>query len=161
GWGWFHSLTSVEDTMIQRSRIHLRLFLIPVVPLALVLMAPALGQDKSGRKSAEPDSAALGQAEALIVKLYKGEDLAAKTDQAAARALAAVLFKEAKLTTDDKDLQFAALGQVIQLAVQGGNVNLALSAIEEMGKLFNVDAVDRKRKVLTTAPEKIKTADSA
>ena len=144
---------------------HLRLFLVALLLAGLALISDkstlAAGQDGSGRKPAGPDQTALGKAEALIMKLYKAEYQASKTDPAAARSLAAILLREAKATNDDKDLQFAAFLQASDLAIQGGNVALALSAIAELTNRFSVDTGTMKRAVLTSATERIKTAEGA
>lgn len=147
----------------------------PIPPWRLCVLVPALliagltvlsdkalaGQDPSSRRPAAPSQAALSKAEALIMKLFKAEFQASKTDPAAARNLAAVLLREAKATNDDSELQYAALVQASDLAIQGSRISLALSAVAELAKRFAVDTRAMKQAVLTSAPEKIKTAEGA
>ncbi len=150
---------------MTRPTYHFRLILVPLLLAGLALLGNkatrAVGQERSGQQPPRPAQTALSKADDLIMKLYRAEYQAAKTDAAAARALAAVLLKEAKATTDDSDLQFAAFVQASELAVQGGNVTLALSAVGELAKRFAVDSAAMKRAVLTSAPDKITTPAAA
>lgn len=81
-----------------------------------------------------PTAAAADEAEKLIRMLFK--DDFAKTTPKARVALAAKLFKQAEETTDDPAAQFVLWREAAEFAALGGDVDLALAAVDGLRARF-------------------------
>lgn len=124
-----------------------------------IVLAVLLGQDPQP----VPDEAARKQAEKLVRDLFKAEY--GKTSPADRAALARTLLQQASQSRSDPASFYVLLAQAEDLAVLAGDVDLALSAVEEAGRAFSIDVPARKEAVLQRAaprtPEDAKRAAAA
>jgi WD domain, G-beta repeat len=144
-------MTSCTSRLLRRSPA-----IFMVLTFALFLLVPAsrsVQPDKD--KLAEPDAAALAKAQKTLNKMFKDDLAKAKTEPAAARELADVLLREARQTSEDPPLRFAALVLARDLAAQAGDTTLALAAIDELSKHYVFEALVMKAKMLILAADKV------
>jgi DNA-binding beta-propeller fold protein YncE len=138
-------------------------------PLRLVCLAAALvalaaspwvasqapaekgGQPARSGRLPVPDRAALETAQKLVERVF-AEDLAlAQKEPAAAVSLAGTLLSEARQVQDDPPLRYAALLLARDAAGQGGAINVALQAVEELVRNYKVKGLPLKAAGLAAA----------
>src|SRR5262245_33829757 len=137
-----------------------RYLLLLLAGLALILCQIAIAQD-DGKRLPEPDKAAQSRADAVVRKLFQDDLDKAKTDAAAARTLAGILFKEGKATVDDAALRYVALSLARDLAVRAGDTTLALAILEELARQYVMDTLTVKSTRLAQAADHVKTPEAA
>lgn len=114
------------------------------------------------KKRPVPDAAALRESEKLVRELFK-EDYAKKA-AADKVTLARKLIDLAGQSRDDPSGRFVLLREARDLAGAGGNLGVALQAVDELAKEFEVNAAAMKGAALVaagqglTAPDEIKAA---
>jgi hypothetical protein len=111
-------------------------------------------QDK---KAAVPDAAAIKEAEQTVRELFK-EDYAKKAP-ADRRALAKKLLTQGKETGNTTASQYALLSQAVEISTQTGDVDTALSTLNELTAVFTVNAVALRAGSLGTLAKNIKTSE--
>lgn len=124
---------------------------------ATLRLSASQAQDNETKKTAVPDPAAQKDAEKLIREVFK--DDYAKRQPAERTLLARKLVTQGIETKDDPVTRFVLLREARDLAVQGGDLDLALRAIEELGKSYVVEVVSMKSGVLGTLGKNAKTTD--
>ena len=91
-----------------------------------------------------PEKAALDVAEETIRKIFRDDFRRLKDNPAGGKALAELLFREGKDTTDDWALRYVALTLARSIAVDAGDAVTALGAVAELSKSFAVDGPSLK-----------------
>ncbi|NQT11680.1 MAG: WD40 repeat domain-containing protein [Planctomycetes bacterium] len=92
-----------------------------------------------GAASAVPDKAALDEAQRLIREVFQKEFDGAKTS-AEKTELAKKMLGQAKDSVDDPAHHFVLLRVAREVAVQAGNAEVAMEAVDQMALAFQVDA---------------------
>lgn len=95
-----------------------------------------------------PHAAMQKEAEQLVKEVFTEEYTKTKPEEKA--ALAGKLLKQADGTKDDLAAKYVLWREASALAAQGGDVETALAAVDQMAAVFAVDAVALKKTVLTT-----------
>lgn len=112
-------------------------------------MTPTVrGQTRPARLPA-PEASVQAKSLQLIRTLFKEEY--ARKSAADRVALAARLYKEASATNDDLNARYVLWLEAQELAAGGGDSELAIQAIEELGKTHVVDSLNLKHKALLRA----------
>jgi DNA-binding beta-propeller fold protein YncE len=128
-----------------------------LVALAAVPWAPSQdpkekpAQPEKSERTAVPDKASLETAQKLVERTFAEELAKARKDPAAAVSLASTLLSEAKQTKDDLSLRYAALLLARDLAAQGGAIDIALQAVDDLVKTYRVKGLPLKAAGLTAA----------
>lgn len=105
-----------------------------------------------------PEAAAQKEAEKLLREIFKEEY--AKKAAPDRLALAKKLIQQAGEEKVDPATQFVLLREARDLAVQGGDTALALQAITELGRRFEINAAEMKAAVLTGAARNARTPEA-
>jgi len=125
-----------------------------VCSLFLILSAPFLSQEA---RSPVPDPAAQKDAEKVIRDVFK-EDYA-KRGAPDKLALARKLLDQALQTKDDLNSRFVLFREAEDLAVQAGSIDLALQAIGEWSRLFQIDGGTLRSQAFAGAEKNAKTPE--
>lgn len=104
-----------------------------------------------------PDSAAQKEAEILLREVFK-EEYAKKT-AADKAALADRMVLQSRETRDDSASRFVLLREAQELYSQAGDLERSLITIDELGKLYTIDAFVLKSAALTSATKIAKTSE--
>src|SRR5262249_33598546 len=131
---------SVEVGMPLKPTPHSRRTALLLALLLLPAVVPLRAQEPVQKKPV-PDNAAQGQAEATIVELFAAKFKEAKADKEAARDLAAHMLQRSLATEDDDPLRYMGLKLSADLAARAGDHALALQAIGELTRSFQVDTI--------------------
>ena len=107
----------------------------------------------------QPVPEQLKPAEELVHDFYKA-DFDRKTP-ADRLALSKKLLEEARHTNTDMDLKFVLLCEARDAAVQGGDPDLVLKALELAGKCFALDELGEKLSALTKLESSARTPEAA
>jgi hypothetical protein len=122
---------------------------------SLILLAALLGPQE--KRSPVPGAAAQKEAEKLVREIFK-EDYSRKS--AADRiALGSKLLRQASETRDDPVSSFVLLREARDLAAQATDAATALQAITEMGKRFEINAVEMKAAALASVAKAARSAE--
>ncbi len=95
-----------------------------------------------------PDEDKVKEAEKAVFDLLKAEYAAAKKGGADKVALVEKLLQLAADTKDDAIARYALLGEARTHAIQAGRVPLALQAVDEMGRQYEIDPLEAKQAAL-------------
>jgi hypothetical protein len=114
-----------------------------------------LAQDDARRPV--PDEASVKQADKLIKEVFKSEF--AKKAPADRLLLARKLLDQGAQTKDDPASQYVLFREARELAVQGGEVEVAIQAVDRMTKAFEVDGVALKAAALSSLEKSAKTPE--
>lgn len=125
------------------------------VPLLWVILAGAGPQDPD--RPPVPTGPDLTAAEKLIKDVFK--DDYAKRTPADRQALARKMLTQALETKDDLNSRFVLLREARDLANQGGDIQTALSAVEELAKSFKIDTAAMRNTLLTNAAKTARTPE--
>ena len=117
--------------------------------MLLAIQAEAFAQEKV------PEAAALEKAQKLVEELFADELAAAKTS-AAKTGLAKEFIRQAVDTQDDPPGHYALLQAAGKLAIEAGDAETALAAVDRMGESFELSALAMKFKVLRAVAKKAK-----
>src|SRR5205823_1476732 len=99
-------------------------------------------------KSKAPSAPDQLKARAVIKTIFKdGYAEAEKSDQAK-RTLALKVFTESKATREDPQLRFGGFLEARDLAAAGGDLRLAFNTIDELDKLYIIDAAGMRLETL-------------
>jgi hypothetical protein len=120
----------------------------------LLFLATLLPQDK---KLAVPDAAALKEAEKLVRETFK--DDYAKKGPPARIALAKRLLQQGVETKDNDGASYVMLREAADLSALNGEASLALQAVSELAKRFQVNGMEMKSAMLATAAKSLRTVD--
>lgn len=120
--------------------------------LASVLFARP--QEDPGKRTAVPGEPARARAEKLIREIFQEDIEAARSPEAAAK-LASTLLQQGKDRANDAAHRFELLRLARDLAARAGNAGLALAAVEELAREFDVNAFRSKADTLAALVENI------
>ncbi|HKD35255.1 MAG TPA: hypothetical protein VKB78_00600, partial [Pirellulales bacterium] len=133
----------------------LRIVIVLLCAMALLAWAAALSRGLAADEPAAalmapvPDAAAQEKALKTVKSLFKDEIDSAKTP-AAKIELAKTLLQRGIDTQDDPPGQFALLKIARDYAVAQSDVPLAIQAVDEIGRSFQIDALAAKLETLTS-----------
>jgi WD40 repeat protein len=113
-----------------------------------------------GKKLPVPDKAAQAKSLALVLDIFK-DDLAEAKKAEAKSKLAAFLLQQGKESKDDAANRFVLYREARDLAAQAGDAALALLAIEELGRDFDVNPLDMKAQTLAVVAANVPSEESA
>jgi protein kinase-like protein/concanavalin A-like lectin/glucanase superfamily protein/carbohydrate binding protein with CBM35 domain len=105
-----------------------------------------------------PDAAKLKEAEKTLHEAFKADYL--RRAPADLVSFAKKLMTEGLKPENDEVTRFTLLSEARELAAQGGDIALSISAVEELDRHFVVDAVALKTDSLASAAKAVKTLDS-
>jgi hypothetical protein len=128
-----------------------------IIATMVVLLSSLGATAQDGQKPNPPSSSEQADAEKLIKDIFK--DDYAKRTPADRQALARKMLSQALQSKDDPKSQFVLLREARDLASLAGDVQTALSAVDEMAKAFSVDSAAMRSTVLTNAAKTAKTPD--
>ena len=124
------------------------LSLLAVISLLLAWsMLPAAQQPG---KTPIPDKAAQAKAQKLLLDIF-ADDLEKATSNDAKTKLAAYLFGQGKEAKDDAAVRYVCYREASELAAKGADVGLALTIVEELSRIYDVDPLLAKADVLGLA----------
>jgi len=108
-----------------------------------------------------PDQAAQAKALALVLDIFKGDIAAAKEPEQKTKVAAELLQqgKECK-GKEETAARYVLFGQARDLAAKAGDATLALTAVEEMARDFDVDALGLKAAALAQVVEATTTKEA-
>ncbi len=120
-----------------------------LIVIVLLAMAAFASRDAMGAdaRAAEPTAAAQQEAEKLVKDIYKDEY--AKKSPEDRKALGVKLLEQGRSSQKDPVSEYVLYREARDVASSAGDIETAMAAITEMGKNFNVDAVDMRLKLLT------------
>jgi serine/threonine protein kinase len=127
----------------------------PAAPVAAAPVAPAV----VAVKAPAPEASTLKEAEKAIREVYKAEF--AKKSPADQLALAQKLLRQAGETADDPKARFVLLREARDLALQAGDLEIALAAIDDMALGFEIDVLSTKNSALTKLASSARSAEAA
>ena len=113
------------------------------------LMQPLLAAQGSA-KMPIPDADAQAKATALMLDIYADDLANAKTNEAKSR-LAAELFKQGKDAKDYPAIRYVCYNRARDLAAQANDTSLALAVVDELSRIYDLDALLMKADVLGLA----------
>jgi hypothetical protein len=125
--------------------------------LALLALGFTRGPETQDQKRPIPDAAAQKEAEKLIREIFK-EDFARKTP-ADRLTLARKLIEQSSQSKDDPATRFVLLREARDLAVQSGELPLALEATQAIGSAFEGEILSMKAGVLASLAKNAKTPE--
>jgi hypothetical protein len=99
-----------------------------------------------------PKSAAQSKAEHFIREHYKAEFAQAEPEDQL--ALSHKLYDEIDQFKDDPPTRFVMLREARELAVDAGDLDAAFAAIDQMGRLFQIDPAEMKASAMTAMVDK-------
>jgi hypothetical protein len=106
-----------------------------------------------------PEGEALKRAETLVREVFK--DDFAKKDLGGRRALARALLKQGLETKDDPAVRFVLFREAADVAADGGDLKLALEALDQGLCLYAVNGREAKKSVLNKARKSALAPDDA
>jgi serine/threonine protein kinase len=121
-----------------------------VVPGAAPVAVPVPAAPVPVRKVAVPEAAELKDAEKVVREVYKADY--AKKSPADQQLLAQKLLDQGRGTTDDSRARYVLLREARDIAVTVGDLDLALTAIDELARSYELDIVALKNAALTKIP---------
>jgi formylglycine-generating enzyme required for sulfatase activity len=120
------------------------------VSLGLALgVGSGFGQDSGSRLPVPPEDAQ-ARAREMVEQLFKRDFAAAKTPAEKA-ALFRKLADEAEKAKDDPAGRFILLAAARDLAIQAGDLDLAVEAVDELADVYSVNALAMKEDLLRAA----------
>ncbi len=121
-----------------------------VIAAALIWAALSLSAAQGTAKSAVPDKAAQDKALKLVNDVF-GDDVEAATSSDKKLKLATKLFQEGKEVKDDPALRYVCYREARDLAAKANETGLALAIVDEINRVYDVDALLLKADVLGLA----------
>lgn len=126
---------------------------VAVSVLLLVLICPCRGDEPSpADRLPVPKSGPQAKALKPIKEKYRSEY--AKRTPEDQLALSKLFREQAAASKDDPVTRYVLLREARELAVNAGDFDAAFGAIEDMSKLFNIDATELKVSALTSAMDR-------
>jgi WD40 repeat protein len=119
-----------------------------------VLAAGALDAGPAGKRLPVPEKKNLARAEELVRDIFKEEIDKAK-DAESRTKLAAYLLQQGDESSDDDAARYVLYQETAQLATLAGNAPLLLSALDKLGKSFDVPTLDLKAEALRKAVDHV------
>lgn len=126
-------------------------------PLWLLFLLPLGAEAQEGPKTPLPSAAEQSEAEKLIKDVFK--DDYAKRTPADRQTLARKLLDQGLQSKDDPKSQFVLFREAREMASQAGDVQTAMTAVDEMAKVFAVEPVGMKQAVLANATKAARSPD--
>ena len=115
--------------------------------LTAVLFWSPVGAGSQVKKQALPDQTAQAKALKLVLDIF-GDDLKAAKDPEAKAKLAATFLQQGRESKDDSANRYVLFREARTLASQAGDIVLALLAVDELARDFEVDALEMKSATL-------------
>lgn len=116
------------------------------VVAVLGLATWSLGQGE-GKRLPVPDQAAQAKSLKLVLDVFM-DDIAAAKDAEARAKLAGNLLQQGRESKDDLANRFVLFREARDLAARAGEATLALQAVDELGREFDVSVLDMKAATL-------------
>src|SRR6185503_19781610 len=129
----------------------------PANPAAAPVVRPA--PVAAPARVAAPEASTLKDAEKTIRDIYKAEY--ARKTAADQLALAQKLLKPSRETVDDPKAAFVLLREARDLALQAGDLDVAVAAIDAMSVRFEIELLAAKNAALTRLAGTVRTAETA
>ncbi|MBM4067930.1 MAG: WD40 repeat domain-containing protein [Planctomycetes bacterium] len=107
-----------------------------------LFLSAAVAQDAPPRPPV-PSKESQARARALILEIFKA-DLAGATEPAAQIKLAEYLLQQGKDSKDEPGNRFVLYTYARELAARAGEASLAMRAVEELARSFDIDALQMK-----------------
>ncbi len=114
----------------------------------------------AGKKLPIPDQASQAKAHALVLDVFK-EDIAAAQDPQAKATLALNLLQQGRDSRDDAAIRYVLFREAQVLASKGGNADLALRAVDEIVRVYEVNPQELKAAALAAVAENVTTAEAS
>jgi hypothetical protein len=131
----------------------LRSFAFSLLLIVIIVLCPfARGEDAPPAKLPVPHSAEQIKAEHLINERYKVQY--AQHDPADQLALASTMRTDISQFADDAPVRYVLLREARELAIDGGDLDAAFAAIDDMDKIFAIDARELKASAMTAMVDK-------
>lgn len=121
---------------------------------------PPAASSGSFPRIAIPDADALTAADALVHEVYAREYTQA-SDAAKRKALAKLFYEEARETDDHPAACFVLLREARELAKGVGDAGMALAAVDEMARRFEIDGQAVRQETLRELADSVRTAPAA
>jgi hypothetical protein len=121
--------------------------------------APTAPPVDVSKRAAVPDAAKQKEAEKLVRDLFK--DDYAKKGAAEQRALARRLLDEARKSKDDAAGVWVLCREAEEMAVQAGDVETAMQAVNRRAEMFDVDLLQMRATALQSATRSVRTPEDA
>jgi hypothetical protein len=121
--------------------------------------ALSLSAGDAAKKLPVPDKASQDKALALVLDIFK-EDLGAAKEPEAQAKLAANLLQQGKESRDDAANRYVLFREARLLAARAGDANLALLAVEETVRDFDVNSLDLKAATLALVADNVTTKEA-
>ncbi len=110
-------------------------------------------------KAPVPEASTLKEAEKTVREVYKTEF--AKKGPADQLSLAQKLLRQAAETADDPKARFVLLREARELALQAGDLDTVLAAIEDLAQGFEIEVLSTKNAALTKLASSTRSAEAA
>ena len=114
-----------------------------------------------GHRLPMPDAKAQKEAEKIIKEVFK-EDYAklAKAKPEEKSLFAQKLLKQATESKDDKTAQYVLWREANTVVAQNGEIDLALSIADQIGQVFEIDAIELRKKTVQTAQRGVQDGEA-
>ncbi len=126
-----------------------------LVALLTATLAPAGDTGKQQAKLPPPGEAAQAKARAAVKRIFQDSYAEAQKSDAARRVLALKVFNESRATREDPVLRYIGYLEARDLAASAGDLRLAFSAIDELNKLYVIDAAAMRIDMLQGAAKNV------
>jgi hypothetical protein len=128
---------------------------IPLVGMSILLLVgwltlQPLPAGQASAKTPVPGKAAQDKAMKLVLDVF-GDDMAEAASNAKKLKLATKLFQEGKEIKDDPAVRYVCYREARDLAAKANETNLALAIVDEINRVYDVDALLLKADVLGLA----------
>jgi len=130
-----------------------------LVLAALLVQAHVIRAAEGDALASVPDDAAQAQAVALIREVYEQDYETAKTS-ADRTALAKKMIDQARQTVDDPVARFVLLRVGRDMAVQAGDAETAVDAVDRIAQMYDVDGPAMKADALVKAAVNAKSTEA-
>ena len=121
-----------------------------VLSCSLLFLLAGLVNAQPTKRAAIPDPKAQAKSLQLIHDIF-GDDYEQAKAPEAKNKLASTLFQQGKEVKDDPATRFVCFREARDLAAKGGDFSLAMVVIDELNRLYEVDALLQKADVLGLA----------
>ena len=125
----------------------------------LISITAAVGLAQTADRQPVPETAAQKKSQELIRSVFKEEY--AQTGEANRKDLIATLLKNAAETRDDPPTRYMLLQEAMRLAVEIGEVDTALAALERMAAGFEIDPSERKIELVIELSNNASSAEAS
>jgi WD40 repeat protein len=131
-----------------------------ILGVLLIGLAGFLQAGGSPKKAPIPSKEAQAKARALIIEIFK-DDLAMAQEPAAKSKLAAYFLQQGKESKDEPANRYVLYRDARDLAAHAGDATLALAAVDELGRDFDIPAFELKVDTLALVAQHTSTKEAA